>query len=628
MNKSLCIHHHLLDVIRQMSDTSSTSNNVIPDSYHYESDTIRGGMDPILPAILELWEEGENAFLGKIISQLDPERVLFKLAPTYTLYMAIRYRASTHFKKISPEERAQRLTVFVDKAANILQWTIQEKQNNLEAVAFWLANSSELLHFLKQDRHLSHYTLHAQESLAESVQDAYAILVRSSVEGLYMAIASFLENPDKEGDEFNQSTEILHVLNGTMALLRRYRVNIALTIQLFSRLFHTINFWLFNELVSGDEKSLNYCTEHRASVLKSRLATIDEWAHKNGLELAAQCYLGRIEQALNLVIFNRRILSNPGPFPQDFFKLNSLQVRRLLEKFKPAPSEPPLAAEVINAIVSMAEEKLDGIAKVEQRDIKLEEDNDIRLPFLLPDDGYTCDIIRGLPAGLEEFIYDLVQANLCRFTIQPTSSGHWTIYLSKQRSPAFNQPLQPPPQISQNTINQAQRATPMPAQPINYNTINQHPRMPISSQMQLNHNIINNQPPRVPLISQPSPQVNMNMINQPQVPSTPQPQVPLHYLQDNGYRIYGNLQGVVRLPKYTSEPVLAIPPQLPMSPPSPYSNAPAHAIIKLQKRNGGLGLSIVAARSQRNDKLGIYIKSVVRNGAADLVSAQIIAMFH
>lgn len=618
MAESFCSCIHQIDVIRQMSDTSSTSNNVIPDSYHYESDTIRGGMDPILPAILELWEEGENAFLAKIISQLDPERVLFKLAPTYTLYMAIRYRASTHFKKITPEERAQRLTVFVDKAANILQWTIQEKQNNLEAVAFWLANSSELLHFLKQDRHLSHYTVNAQESLAESVQDAYGILVRSSVEGLFMAIASFLENPDREGDEFNQSAEILHVLNSTMALLRKYRVNIALTIQLFSRLFHTINFWLFNELVSGDEKSINYCTEHRASVLKSRLATIDEWALKNGLELAAQCYLSRIEQALNLVIFNRRVLSNPASFTRDFFKLNSLQARRLLEKLRSPSNEPPLTPEVINAIVSMAEEKLDELARVEEREIKLEEDNDIRLPFLLPDDGYTCDIVRGLPAGLEEFIHELVQANLCRFTIQPTSSGHWTIYMTKQRSPAFNQPMQPPPQISQNTINQAQRATPMPAQPIQYHTIN--PRLPIQSQMQLNQNVIN-QPPRVPPTPQPSPQVNINMISQPpRVPPTPQPQVPMHYPQDNGYRIYGNLQGVVRLPKYTSEPVLAIPPQVPMSPPSPYSNAPAHAIIKLQKRNGGLGLSIVAARSQRNERLGIYIKSVVRNGAADLVS--------
>jgi len=44
----------------------------------------------VLPAVLEFREETEETFFNEIINSLDPERVQFKLAPTYTLYMATR----------------------------------------------------------------------------------------------------------------------------------------------------------------------------------------------------------------------------------------------------------------------------------------------------------------------------------------------------------------------------------------------------------------------------------------------------------------------------------------------------------------------------------------------------------
>lgn len=45
-----------------------------------------------------------------------------------------------------------------------------------------------------------------------------------------------------------------------MALLRRCRVNAALTIQLFSQLFHFINMWVFNRIVA--DPLPNYCTRY------------------------------------------------------------------------------------------------------------------------------------------------------------------------------------------------------------------------------------------------------------------------------------------------------------------------------------------------------------------------------
>ena len=43
---------------------------------------------------------------------------------------------------------------------------------------------------------------------------------------------------------------MLSILGNTMALLRRCRVNAALTIQLFSQLFHYINMSVFNRVVT------------------------------------------------------------------------------------------------------------------------------------------------------------------------------------------------------------------------------------------------------------------------------------------------------------------------------------------------------------------------------------------
>ena len=184
-------------------NSTSEAGHVIHENFsthQYYSGNIKKG-DPILPAILELWEEGENVFLNMIITRLDPEKVKFKLAPTYTLYMATRYRASTHFKKISPEERAHRLTTFTIKVAAMIHQVIQDPYRDPGTLAFWLANSSELLHFLKQDRHLSPYTLDAQDYLAESVQQAFRLFVEYSQNDLQNAMPSFFEEPDKDGNE-------------------------------------------------------------------------------------------------------------------------------------------------------------------------------------------------------------------------------------------------------------------------------------------------------------------------------------------------------------------------------------------------------------------------------------------
>ena len=69
------------------------------------------------------------------------------------------------------------------------------------------------------------------------------------------------------------------ILSSAMALLRKCRVNAALTIQLFSQLFHFVNMWTFNQIVTNHfrrqgESPVNYCTHRWGFRLKKRLSKV------------------------------------------------------------------------------------------------------------------------------------------------------------------------------------------------------------------------------------------------------------------------------------------------------------------------------------------------------------------
>lgn len=89
---------------------------------------------------------------------------------------------------------------------------------------------------------------------------------------------------------------VLNTLMNTMSLLRRCRVNPALTIQLFSQLFHFISAWLFNQLTSPGADTPGLRSHYWGAALRQRLMAIEGWAERQGLELAADCHLGHIVQ--------------------------------------------------------------------------------------------------------------------------------------------------------------------------------------------------------------------------------------------------------------------------------------------------------------------------------------------
>uniref|UniRef100_A0A672QF75 Afadin n=1 Tax=Sinocyclocheilus grahami TaxID=75366 RepID=A0A672QF75_SINGR len=424
------------------------------------------GPELTLPANIEFRENSEDAFLSAIINYTNSSTVHFKLSPTYVLYMTCRYVMSSQYRPdISPSERTHKVIAIVNKMVSMMEGVIQvgdqvgirTKQKNIAgALAFWMANASELLNFIKQDKDLSRITLDAQDVLAHLVQMAFKYLVHCLQSDLNNYMPAFLEDPDEQNPQRPKIEDVLHTLTGAMSLLRRCRVNAALTIQLFSQLFHFINMWLFNKLVTEADSGL--CSHYWGAILRQQLSHIEAWAEKQGLELAADCHLSRIVQATTLLTMDKYSVQDVQNINNTCFKLNSLQLNALLSNYHCAPDEPYIPPELIDHVVAVAENTADELARSDGREVQLEEDPDLQLPFLLPEDGYSCDVVRNIPNGFQEFLEPLCQRGFCRLTPHPRSPGTWTIYFegancdSHFSADTSELPMQKEPEIATVTL--------------------------------------------------------------------------------------------------------------------------------------------------------------------------------
>ncbi len=79
-------------------------------------------------------------------------------------------------------------------------------QSDAPRLAFWMANSSELLHFLKSDRHITSFSLQAQEILAETVHLAFRQLVLCLQGDLAQAMPQVLQPND--GDDIGAMMQV------------------------------------------------------------------------------------------------------------------------------------------------------------------------------------------------------------------------------------------------------------------------------------------------------------------------------------------------------------------------------------------------------------------------------------
>lgn len=144
------------------------------------------------------------------------------------------------------------------------------------------------------------------------------------------------------------------------------------------------------------------------------------------------------------------------------FRLNSLQMAALL-------SQEMIPKNIVDTVVRMAESVADELTRADGREVMvfglkysllptkkkspialfhnwfqvcLEESPDLPLGLLIPDDGFSSDVVRGIPAGLVDFLGHLQAAGMCRLAAQPTSIGLWTVYMHQYNVKPFRLSLE------------------------------------------------------------------------------------------------------------------------------------------------------------------------------------------
>ncbi|XP_072222021.1 afadin [Leuresthes tenuis] len=374
----------------------------------------------------------EEPFLSAVINYTNSSTVHFKLSPAYSLYAAGRFALQSHNKRGSPSSgHTRKVTSITNKMVAMTGKVIQRQRTIAGALAFWMANSSELLNFLKHDKDLSLLTLQSQQDLSHQVHKAYSLLLQCLQNELRKHLPTFLIDPEQHGALPTGIEMVLNTLMNAMSLLRRCRVNPAFTIQLFSQLFHFISAWLFNRLMSPEASTPGLRSHYWGSALRQRLTAIEAWAERQGLELAADCHLGHIVQATTLLTMNKYSMRDAKDIQSTCFKLNSLQLQTLLSGYLYATNEPHIPPDLIDAVVQAAEASADKLIQSEGEDIQLVESLDLHLPFLLPEGGYSCDTVRGIPQGFREFLEPICQKGLCSLTSESNSKGDWTVYFTE-----------------------------------------------------------------------------------------------------------------------------------------------------------------------------------------------------
>jgi afadin len=243
----------------------------------------------------------------------------------------------------------------------------QECQKHAGYLAYWLANTSELVFFLKHDRDLLKISSDIQIHLIKSIQKSYYYLINlfeneldkyleaftNSQEDIDLTIHTDLSlslsdtrwiTSEKNPNNYYQLKfdDTLTTLSSIIDLLRKCRVNVTLTIEIFSQIFHYINAWLFNRIVCCPE--LKLCSYVWGEKFLIRLKSLKTWAHKQGLESSSECHLMKIDQLCLLLKSPKRDLYDVQKLiSNNPWQINSLQIKQILTNYIPSRNELPIS---------------------------------------------------------------------------------------------------------------------------------------------------------------------------------------------------------------------------------------------------------------------------------------------
>ena len=67
---------------------------------------------------------------------------------------------------------------------------------------------------------------------------------------------------------------------------------------------------------------------------------------------------------------------------------------------------------LVDELIRLAQVHTDVALTIEGKDVHLEEDPNLELPFMIPQDGFSCDSTCGVPPGLKDYLEPVISAGM------------------------------------------------------------------------------------------------------------------------------------------------------------------------------------------------------------------------
>ncbi|KAI8083136.1 uncharacterized protein BX664DRAFT_267646, partial [Halteromyces radiatus] len=284
----------------------------------------------------------------------------------------------------------------ISKIANVLQ----NNKGDIHTLAFWMANLSQLLYYLKKDTGLVVATAEHQLEISELVSETYVLLVTDSEKRMDRILEPSMLDHDLIGADpvdfaddwqrffrheqhhsmdqptspmnslssFMSSTSvtspscttlsphsITSLLSSILYVLQSYEVHPTIIVQAIAQFFHFMSCELFNRILMNKK----YMCRSKALQVRMNLSIIEDWVREQQpyLPIHLTSYFDPLIQLLQLLqcVSQLNDLTTFIGTLHGFELLNPLQIRRCVLNYRYEVDEPRLPDQVEKYTIQLAQ---------------------------------------------------------------------------------------------------------------------------------------------------------------------------------------------------------------------------------------------------------------------------------
>ena len=355
-------------------------------------------------------------YLIHLVINMTSTQYGFPLVPAYGLYNMIVSQAI---------QETPMLVSFQDLIGETFRKALHAAcaQNQVNKLAMILANATELLMALRIDEDLLAESGTLQVELNDCIQDAYSAMLAMIKARLSPAYPRILREGSVQAGLGSTGamragrhsfvgpgmTFLLDSLDSLHTLFYHTLMPKALTHLIFDSVYYHIGASTFNMLMNTQDN--NFLTWSRGLVVQFNISQLTEWARERSLPVTHQ--LAQVAQSARLLQLNKSSIAHLDSLCDACPQLNSLQIERLLKKYKATDEEPEVAKALLDCMRARAMNSVDRYAEDEEAarcQLQIERDESHALPFRLTG-----------PYHVDEGMYDLTNFAKARTSIEQIS---------------------------------------------------------------------------------------------------------------------------------------------------------------------------------------------------------------